>query len=119
MTHDRAEFKAPGSLGPIRWATQGAASSLGSVYKSTLATLFYFPSSPTISGGIDVPDEKPESEFLRPQDFFDSPKESSIYAEAKVIISETERREIVVETQLRNQEDWSYLANKVVGAEGE
>jgi hypothetical protein len=89
MTHDRAEFKAPGSLGPIRWATQGAASSLGSVYKSTLATLFYFPSSPTISGGIDVPDEKPESEFLRPQDFFDSPKESSIYAEAKVIISET------------------------------
>jgi hypothetical protein len=37
----------------------------------------------------------------------------------KVQSPETERREIVVETQLRNQEDWSYLANKVVGAEGE
>lgn len=52
----------------------------------------------------------------RPEDFFTSPKESKMMEEAKRQITGSES-DVLDHDQLREQEDWSYLANKVVGAE--
>jgi len=52
----------------------------------------------------------------RPEEFFTSPKESKMMEEAKRQISESESG-VLDQDQLREQEDWSHLANKVVGAE--
>jgi len=52
----------------------------------------------------------------RPEDFFTSPKESKLIEQAKQKIAESETGAVDLD-QLREQEDWSHLANKVVGAE--
>ncbi len=51
-----------------------------------------------------------------PEDFFTSPKESKMMEEAKRQITGSES-DVLDQDQLREQEDWSHLANKVVGAE--
>jgi hypothetical protein len=58
-------------------------------------------------------DKKP---IMKPRDFFKNPRESKIIEEARAI-SESEKSGILDEIQLRSQKDWSYLANKIVGAE--
>jgi hypothetical protein len=59
-----------------------------------------------------------QAPVMPPRDFFKAPKESKIVEEAKAI-AESEKRGIIDEVRLRKQEDWSYLAHKVVGAEGD
>jgi len=59
---------------------------------------------------------KDTTTLKRPEDFFPSPKQSKMLEEAKRQITESESG-VLDQEQLREQEDWSYLANKVVGAE--
>ena len=47
-------------------------------------------------------DAEDKSAIMRPQDFFDSPKESKIIEEAKLSVSESEKQDILDEVQLRN-----------------
>jgi hypothetical protein len=64
-------------------------------------------------------DRHNDTPLLRPRDFFRNSKDSKILEEAKKIVTDAAKRVILDQAQLRAQEDWSYLANKVVGAEGE
>jgi hypothetical protein len=72
-----------------------------------------------LQGGFSMADSEDEATIMRPREFFKSPQESKIIEEAQRVVTESERGEILDEARLRNQEDWSYLANKVVGAEGD
>ena len=63
-----------------------------------------------------MPKQAIATTLKRHSDFFTSPKESKMMEEAKQKIVESERG-VLDQYQLREQEDWSHLANKVVGAE--
>ena len=54
----------------------------------------------------------------RPDEFFTSPKECSAIQDVKKELHETQAdlRDL---GQVREQENWSFLANRVVGAEGD
>ena len=59
---------------------------------------------------------KDTTSLKRPEDFFTSPKESTMMDEARQKLAASESG-VLDQDQQREQEDWSYLANKVVGAE--
>jgi hypothetical protein len=64
-------------------------------------------------------DAEDKATIMRPQEFFKNPQESKIIEEAKSVVTESKKEEILDEARVRNQGNWSYLANKVVGAEGD
>ena len=66
-----------------------------------------------------MPNPAHKREYVRADDFFRSPKETTI---AKDVREQTraERAETVLDmSSVRRQEAWSLLADKTVGAEGE
>jgi hypothetical protein len=54
----------------------------------------------------------------RPEDYFTSPQASSVIEDVKKELQEGSGN-LLDEAQLREQEDWSFLANRIVGAEGD
>lgn len=54
----------------------------------------------------------------RPDEFFTSPKECSAIQDVKKELHEGQTGLLDL-GQIREQEDWSFLANRVVGAEGD
>jgi hypothetical protein len=56
--------------------------------------------------------------LLDPSSYFTSPTETTIVDDVNQEILDQEPSVLKAE-QIRDQEDWSFLASKVVGAEGE
>ena len=56
--------------------------------------------------------------YLRVEDFFKSPRKTTIAEDVRKQINEERERTVLDMSLLRQQEDWSFLADKVVGAEG-
>ena len=54
----------------------------------------------------------------RPDEFFTSPKECSAIQDVKKELQASQAGLLDL-GQIREQEDWSFLANRVVGAEGD
>lgn len=52
---------------------------------------------------------------MHPEDFFPSPEKTTILEEVKQQLSE--ETGLLDPEQLRSQQDWGFLADKVVGAE--
>ncbi len=61
---------------------------------------------------------EPRFTFKRPEDFFTSPTECLAIEDVKRELRETQSSH-PDDGQMREQEDWSFLANRVVGAEGD
>lgn len=62
-------------------------------------------------------DEKVEAGYLKSENLFDSPEPSTSFEEAREAYLAEIRKEVIDKVQRRKQEDWSVLANLVVGAE--
>lgn len=60
----------------------------------------------------------PENQLrlMRPEEFFTSPEEFRAISDVKQELREG-HESVLDEAQLREQEDWTFLANRVVGAE--
>ena len=57
--------------------------------------------------------------LLDPQAYFTSPRESTLVEDVKKEMAEEEEGSVLDADQIREQEDWSFLASKIVGAEGD
>ncbi len=62
-------------------------------------------------------DVKGEADYLTAEKLFDSAEESTSFKDARKAYLAEIRKELIDEVQRRQQEDWSVLANLVVGAE--
>jgi len=65
-----------------------------------------------------MPEPTERFQYMRAEDFFRSAHETRIVQEVRAEILRERGDRVLDEEQLRRQEDWSFLANKVVGAEG-
>ena len=65
-----------------------------------------------------MPDAKHDISYMQTEDFFCSPQKNDVEARVHADILK-ERQNSVIDAELvRQQEDWSFLAHRVVGAEG-
>lgn len=55
--------------------------------------------------------------YLRAEDFFKTPKETSIAKDVRQETLSQRNRTVLDQALVRQQEDWSFLAGQVVGAE--
>jgi len=58
------------------------------------------------------------SKLKRPDQFFEKATKSNLIEEVKKEVREAQTG-LLDQGQLREQEDWSFLASKIVGSEGE
>lgn len=65
-----------------------------------------------------MPKKTQTQRYMRAEDFFKSPRKTTIAADVRKQMAQEREKTILDMTLLRQQEDWSFLANKVVGAEG-
>jgi hypothetical protein len=65
-----------------------------------------------------MPEPPERFRYMRADDFFRSARETRIVQEVRAEILRERGEKVLDEEQLRRQEDWSFLANRVVGAEG-
>jgi hypothetical protein len=56
--------------------------------------------------------------YLRVDDFFKSPRKTTIAEDVRKQVIQERENTILNLTMLRQQEDWSFLSGKIVGAEG-
>ena len=64
-----------------------------------------------------MPSQAPEG-YMRVEDFFRSPKDTSIAADVRAQTRDERSKTVLDTTLVRQQEDWSFLADKNVGGEG-
>lgn len=62
--------------------------------------------------------QQPNADYVRPEEFFRSAKPVDISRGLQEQIREQRRQTILDPQVVREQEDWSFLRDKVVGAEG-
>jgi len=62
-------------------------------------------------------ESKETPKYVTADEFFDSPEPSTSFAEARRAFLQEADASLLDPTVLRSQEDWGFLANRIVGAE--